>query len=63
MPKDSLAGLGLNYVIKPVCYTLSLSFIELEPAFRSTAPGQETSLNIVNRSTVLATTGLSVKAN
>lgn len=57
---NSLAGLGGLSILKPVCYTLSLSFIELEPAFRATAPGQEASLNIINRSTVLATTGVSI---
>jgi hypothetical protein len=56
---NALAALGLGNILKPVCYTLSLSFIELEPAFRATAPGKETSLQIINRSTVISTTGMS----
>jgi len=56
---NALASLGLGNILKPVCYTLSLSFIELEPAFRATSPKQETSLQIINRSTVIANTGMS----
>lgn len=56
---NALAALGLGANLKPVCYSLSLSFVELEPAFRATRPGSSTSFNIINRSTVLTTTGSS----
>lgn len=54
---NSLAGLGSANAIKPVSYTLSLVFQELEPAFRFTTPGSATSTTITNRSGVLISTG------
>lgn len=56
---NALAALGLPGNLKPVCYSLSLSFVELEPSFRATTPTNPTSSNIINRSTVLTTTGSS----
>ena len=56
---NALAALGLENILKPVCYTLTLSFIELEPAFRATAAKNPTSFQIVNRSTIIANTGMS----
>lgn len=56
---NALAALGHNTVLKPVAYTLSLSFLELEPAFRATKPFGETSTVIINRSTAMLTTGMS----
>lgn len=56
---NALAALGLPGDLKPVCYSLSLSFVELEPSFRATTPSNPTSFNIINRSTVLTTTGSS----
>lgn len=56
---NALAALGHNTLLKPVAYTLTLSFLELEPAFRATTPFGETSTNVINRSTVMMTTGSS----
>lgn len=56
---NALAALGGNNRLKPVAYTLSLSFIELEPAYRAMTPGQESSIQIINRSSVISTTGIS----
>lgn len=56
---NSLAGIGSGSGIKPIAYTLSLVFSELEPAFRFTTPGQSTSTAITNRSGVLISTGSS----
>lgn len=56
---NALAGIGSGSGIKPVAYTLSLVFSELEPAFRYTTPGQSTSTAITNRSGVLVSTGSS----
>jgi len=47
---NSLAALGHNGLLKPVAYTLTLQFIELEPAFRVTGFAQDTNFNITNRS-------------
>lgn len=47
---NSLAALGHNGLLKPVAYTLTLQFVELEPAFRVTGLLQETNFNITNRS-------------
>jgi hypothetical protein len=56
---NALAALGAAGTLKPVAYSLTLSFIELEPAYRAMNPGGETSLQIINRSTVITTTGVS----
>ena len=47
---NSLAALGHNGLLKPVAYTLTLQFQELEPAFRASNIGGETSIQITNRS-------------
>jgi len=57
---NSLSALGGFGLLKPVAYTLTLVFQELEPAFRRTNANGPTSLSIINRSGVLATTGTSV---
>lgn len=54
---NSLAALGHQGLLKPVAYTLSLVFQELEPAFRQTNPAGGVGLNIINRSTAIVTTG------
>lgn len=56
---NALAALGHNSVLKPVAYTLSLSFLELEPAFRASNPFGEASTVIINRSTAMLTSGMS----
>lgn len=56
---NALAALGGGSLLKPVAYTLSLSFVELEPAYRAMTPSKETSLQIINRSTVITTSGQS----
>lgn len=56
---NALAALGHNTLLKPVAYTLSLSFLELEPAFRANNPFGEASTTIINRSTAMLTTGSS----
>lgn len=56
---NALAALGGGSKLKPVAYTLTLSFIELEPAYRAMTPGSQSSLQIINRSTVMTTTGMS----
>jgi len=57
---NSLAAVGSGTDLKPVAYSLTLSFQELEPAFRFTTPGSETSTQITNRSGILMTTGSNV---
>ena len=57
---NSLAAVGSGTDLKPVAYSLTLSFQELEPAFRFTSPGAETSTQITNRSGILMTTGSNV---
>lgn len=59
---NSLSALGHNGLLKPVAYTLSLVFQELEPAFRQTNPAGGVGLNIINRSTAIATTGTTAVA-
>jgi len=60
---NALAAIGHNTLLKPVAYTLSLSFLEIEPAFRSTSINLgETSTTIINRSTAMLTGGVSVTA-
>jgi hypothetical protein len=54
---NSLAAVGNGTDLKPVAYSLTLSFQELEPAFRFTTPGSQTSTQITNRSGILMTTG------
>lgn len=63
---NSLAALGYGGLLKPVSYTITLLFQELEPAFRRTTglgsiSGGDTStgLDIINRSGVLVTSGSS----
>ena len=57
---NSLAAVGNGTDLKPVAYSLTLSFQELEPAFRFTTPGSQTSTQITNRSGILMTTGSNV---
>jgi hypothetical protein len=57
---NSLAAVGNGTDLKPVAYSLTLSFQELEPAFRFTTPGAQTSTQITNRSGILMTTGSNV---
>tara|TARA_R110000868_G_scaffold133904_3_gene345699 strand:- start:1975 stop:2934 length:960 start_codon:yes stop_codon:yes gene_type:complete len=57
---NSLAAVGNGTDLKPVAYSLTLSFQELEPAFRFTSPGSQTSTQITNRSGILMTTGTNV---
>jgi len=56
---NSLAAIGSGSDLKPVAYSLTLSFQELEPAFRYTTPGAQTSTQITNRSGVMMTQGTS----
>ena len=57
---NSLAAIGYpgKQLLKPIAYTLTLSFAELEPAFRSTELNGETGIKIANRSTIMVTTGI-----
>lgn len=64
---NSLAALGYGGLLKPVSYTVTLLFQELEPAFRRTSGlgavsngDTSTGLDIINRSGVLVTTGSSI---
>jgi len=57
---NSLAAVGNGTDLKPVAYSLTLSFQELEPAFRFTTPASETSTQITNRSGILMTTGSNI---
>ncbi len=59
---NSLAAIGYNGLLKPVAYSLTLVFQELEPAFRITNPFGGTSTQITNRSGILFTTGTTVPA-
>lgn len=59
---NSLAALGQQGLLKPVAYTMTLLFQELEPAFRQTNPGGDVGFNIINRSTGMVTTGTTVLA-
>jgi hypothetical protein len=56
---NALAALGHNTLLKPVAYTLTLNFLELEPAYRAQNFFGETSTTILNRSSVMLTTGVS----
>lgn len=61
---NSLSAIGHNGLLKPVAYTLTLVFQELEPAFRVTGRMfQATNMQITNRSGVIATTGTNGLAN
>jgi hypothetical protein len=57
---NSLAAIGYQGVLKPVAYTLTLVFEELEPAVRVTNPFGPVSTKITNRSGALLTTGTTV---
>lgn len=60
---NSLSAFGYGGLLKPVAYTVSLVFQELEPAFRQTNPGKSgVGLNIINRSTAISTTGTTIPA-
>jgi hypothetical protein len=56
---NSLSALGDgNGIFKPIAYTLSLIFQELEPAVRVTGAGTELSTLITNRSGVITSGGI-----
>lgn len=54
---DATSFTALDYNIKPVAYSVTLNFQEIETAFRRTAPTQGTSFEIANRSGALLTLG------
>lgn len=54
---NSLSAIGKAGLLKPVAYSLSLIFQELEPAFRETNAAGSVGLNIINRSTALVSSG------
>lgn len=59
---NSLAAIGYNGLFKPVAYSLTLVFQELEPAFRVTNPLGQVGTQITNRSGVLTSTGTTIAA-
>ena len=59
---NSLAAIGYNGLFKPVAYSLTLIFQELEPAFRVTNPLGQVGTQITNRSGVLTSTGTTIPA-
>ncbi len=54
---NSLSAFGYGGTYKPIAYTVSLIFQELEPAFRQTSPFRETGINILSRSAAIVTAG------
>lgn len=60
---NSLAAIGYNGLLKPVAYSITLLFQELEPAFRRTNPFGGVSTTITNRSGVIFGKGTSVTAS
>ena len=54
---NTLAAFSSKGKFKPVAYSLTLMFRELEPAFRSVSPLQNASITILNRSGVITTGG------
>lgn len=55
---NSLAAIGYEGILKPVAYTVTLLFQELEPAIRVTSPFGTLSTQITNRSGALVTSGV-----
>lgn len=56
---NSIAAIGYpgKKLLKPIAYTVTLSFAELEPAYRLTSAFNQTGTKIGNRSTVIFTQG------
>ena len=55
---NTLAAFSSNGKFKPVAYSLTLLFRELEPAFRGVSPAFETGITILNRSGVITSGGV-----
>lgn len=59
---NAIAALGYGGLLKPVAYSITLVFQELEPAFRVTNPFGEISTQITNRSGVMVGGGTTITA-
>lgn len=57
---NTVSAFSNNGIFKPVAYSVTLLFRELEPAFREIAPAQSSGIGILNRSGVIVSGGVNI---